>query len=223
MAGLLLLITLAYAIVLVMILFGYRPMPNWGGIPAVVGIPLAIAAAGLVVYIIFRIVTAQTETAISSNANWDNRFGEEKPHGFAVGTVVSLIFLWLLCFLAIVFSMYLLLPDRTASGGSNNKGTIDITFLQLNDIYEISPLDQGKISGVARLATVRKELLAQNRNTFTLLAGDFLSPSVIGTLIYDSTTKSRIAGMHMLECLNAAGLDLAVFGNHEYNILNRFL
>ena len=218
MAGLLLLTTLVYLVVLYTVVKKYISTQHWGGIPAVVGIPLAIAAAGFVVYIILRMVTAQTETSISSNAIRDYRLEEEKPRGFTVGTVVSLIFLWLLCFLAIVFSMYLLLPDRTASGGSNNKGTIDITFLQLNDIYEISPLDHGKISGVARLATVRKELLAQNRNTFTLLAGDFLSPSVIGTLIYDSTTKSRIAGMHMLECLNAAGLDLAVFGNHEFDI-----
>lgn len=218
LAGLLTVITLAYLFVLVTILLGYKPMQHWTGIPALLGIPLAIAAAGLVVYIIFRIVTAQSDAVISSDSNRDNRFVYEKSHGFAVRAVIPLILVWLLCFLAIVFSIYLLLPERTASGGTRDKGTIDITFLQLNDIYEISPLDHGKVSGIARLATIRKELMAHNKNTYTLLAGDFLSPSAIGTLIDDSVAKTRIAGMHMLECLNAVGLDLAVFGNHEFDI-----
>ena len=54
-----------------------------------------------------------------------------------------------------------------------------ITFLQINDVYEMSPV--GGEGGVARLATLRKRLLAANPNTFTILSGDLFSPSALGT------------------------------------------
>lgn len=100
---------------------------------------------------------------------------------------------------------------------SNAGFNIGFTILQMNDVYEISPLDHGKIGGMARVATIRKDLAAKNKNVYTVIAGDFLSPSAIGTL-YDSAAKAKIAGMQMLETLNSAGLNLAVLGNHEFDI-----
>ncbi|MBK8921371.1 MAG: bifunctional metallophosphatase/5'-nucleotidase [Saprospirales bacterium] len=86
-------------------------------------------------------------------------------------------------------------------------------FLHLNDVYEIAPLSDNS-GGLARVAALRKSLVAKNPNTFTVLAGDFISPSVIGTLKYEG---KRIRGRQMIECLNALGLNWVVFGNHEFD------
>lgn len=93
---------------------------------------------------------------------------------------------------------------------------IEFTILQVNDVYEISPLEGGKAGGLARLATVKKQLLRENPNTIAVLAGDFLSPSLIGTLKQEN--GERIAGQQMVEVLNAMGLDYATFGNHEFDL-----
>ncbi len=98
---------------------------------------------------------------------------------------------------------------------TTDDGKIEVVFLQLNDVYEITPLEGGKVGGLARVATLRDQLKAQNFNTITVLAGDFLNPSVIGTLKHEG---SRIAGRQMVEVLNALGLDLATFGNHEFDL-----
>jgi hypothetical protein len=55
-------------------------------------------------------------------------------------------------------SSLLLIAACTGSKKSTKKddNKIDITFLQLNDVYEIAPLDNGKVAGMARVATVSK-------------------------------------------------------------------
>ena len=88
-----------------------------------------------------------------------------------------------------------------------------ITFLQINDVYEMSPV--GGEGGVARLATLRQRLLAANPNTFTILSGDLFSPSALGTAKVDG---ERLAGKQMVAAMNAFGLDYATFGNHEFDI-----
>jgi len=93
---------------------------------------------------------------------------------------------------------------------------VEITILQLNDVYEIAPLEGGKVGGLARVATVKKELIKENPNTIAVLSGDFLSPSLIGTLKKEN--GERIAGQQMVETLNAMGLDYATFGNHEFDL-----
>jgi len=92
---------------------------------------------------------------------------------------------------------------------------VDFIILQLNDVYEIAPIEGGKVAGMARVATVRNELLAENPNVVTTLSGDFVSPSLIGTLMYE---EEKIAGKHMVEVMNALGVDYVVPGNHEYDI-----
>ncbi len=94
-------------------------------------------------------------------------------------------------------------------------GKIDITFVQVNDVYEIAPLENGKVGGMARVATLKKEQLLANKNTFLVLAGDFVSPSVYNSLKYEG---NRIRGKQMVDAMNAAGMDMVVFGNHEFDI-----
>jgi 5'-nucleotidase len=99
------------------------------------------------------------------------------------------------------------------SGGDD--GRILVTFVQVNDVYEIAPLSGGKEGGLARVATLKQAEKQRNANTFLLMAGDFLSPSVYNSLQYEG---KAIRGRQMVETLNAAGLDFAVFGNHEFDI-----
>ncbi|MGH9141412.1 MAG: bifunctional metallophosphatase/5'-nucleotidase, partial [Vicinamibacterales bacterium] len=81
-----------------------------------------------------------------------------------------------------------------------------LTFLQINDVYTTVPIDgQG---GLARVATLKQNLAKAGRTPFLVLAGDFLSPSV---------ASSVFRGEHMIAALNAAGLDLATLGNHEFD------
>lgn len=101
---------------------------------------------------------------------------------------------------------------QTATG---DNGKIDITLVQINDVYEIAPLDGGKAGGMARVATVKKEQLRNNANTILVMAGDFLSPSVYNSLKFEG---NRIRGKQMVDAMNMAGVDLAVFGNHEFDI-----
>lgn len=92
---------------------------------------------------------------------------------------------------------------------------IRVTILHLNDVYEITPLQGGRQGGLARVATLRKRLLAENPNTFTVLAGDLLSPSALGTARVDG---KPLAGAQIVSVMNALGLDLATFGNHEFDL-----
>jgi 5'-nucleotidase len=92
--------------------------------------------------------------------------------------------------------------------------TTEVVFLQMNDVYEIAPLEGGKFGGLARVSTLRQQLLKENPNTFTVLSGDFISPSAIATSDYNG---QKINGAQMVDVLNVMGLDFATFGNHEFD------
>lgn len=117
--------------------------------------------------------------------------------------------------LAIASLLFLSACSTTQKTGSNDNGTISVKFLQINDVYEIAPIEGGKTGGMARVATIKQAEKVTNPNTFLVIAGDFLSPSVYNSLKYED---KRIRGRQMVEALNAAGLDIAVFGNHEFDI-----
>jgi 5'-nucleotidase len=90
-----------------------------------------------------------------------------------------------------------------------------ISILHFNDVYEITPVEGGRSGGLARVATVRKQLLARGISLLTTLGGDFLSPSALGTARVDGEI---LAGKHMVAVLNAVGLDWTTLGNHEFDI-----
>ena len=92
---------------------------------------------------------------------------------------------------------------------------IQFTFVQVNDVYEIAPLSGGKYGGMARVAHVRDSIKAIQPNTFLVMAGDFLNPSLLGTLKLDG---ERIRGRHMIEVMNAMEFDVVTFGNHEFDL-----
>ena len=92
---------------------------------------------------------------------------------------------------------------------------IKVTFLQLNDVYEIDALGGGLFGGMDRVEFLHKELLKENPNTLLFMAGDFLNPSLIGTIKYGD---SRVRGKQMIEVMNAMNFDLVAFGNHEFDL-----
>lgn len=98
---------------------------------------------------------------------------------------------------------------------ATDDGRLSINFVQINDVYEIAPLGGGKEGGMARITTIKNKYLQQNPNTFLVIAGDFLSPSVYNSLKYQG---EYIRGRQMVEVMNAAGMDLAILGNHELDL-----
>lgn len=101
---------------------------------------------------------------------------------------------------------------RSASADSS---IVEVTLFQMNDVYEIEPLGKGKVAGLARVARLLREWKSRDPNTLAVLAGDFLSPSAIGTA---KVQGHRLNGEHMVAVLNTLGLDIATFGNHEFDL-----
>ena len=85
---------------------------------------------------------------------------------------------------------------------------IKVTLLQVNDVYQFAPVDNGKSGGLGRVLTLIKPIREKNPNTLFMMAGDTISPSV------ESITYK---GAQMIEAWNAIGLDYATFGNHEFD------
>lgn len=81
-----------------------------------------------------------------------------------------------------------------------------LTILQINDVYSTVPIDD--VGGLARVATIKKELIAAGRTPLLMIGGDFLSSSVASTVF---------KGEQMIAALNAIGLDVGTLGNHEFD------
>ena len=87
-----------------------------------------------------------------------------------------------------------------------------LTLLHVNDVYQISP--SGGHGGLAELMTLMEQERARSENTVATFGGDLLSPSVMSGL-----TK----GEQMINLFNAMGIDVGVFGNHEFDFGNDIL
>jgi 5'-nucleotidase len=109
--------------------------------------------------------------------------------------------------LALFCGLVLLVVLSTALPEAHER-LVHVTLLQLNDVYQLSPVDQGMRGGLARVATLRQQIMAESPHTLFLLAGDTISPSVASSLF---------KGAQMIAAWNALGLDYAVFGNHEFD------
>jgi 5'-nucleotidase / UDP-sugar diphosphatase len=82
-----------------------------------------------------------------------------------------------------------------------------LRFLLINDVYFGDTVRDGT-AGLARVAAIRDSLEHTGPVTF-VLAGDFLSPSLL---------SKWYRGEQMRQELNAARLDRATFGNHEFEL-----
>ncbi|WP_461414907.1 bifunctional metallophosphatase/5'-nucleotidase [Gemmatimonas sp.] len=83
-----------------------------------------------------------------------------------------------------------------------------VRMLLVNDVYVTDTLRDGK-GGLARVAALRDSIeRATGTKVLFVLAGDVLSPSVLG---------KWYGGAQMVDGFNAARLDLATLGNHEFD------
>ncbi len=82
-----------------------------------------------------------------------------------------------------------------------------LTLLTVNDVYEITPV-QGK-GGLAELMTLLRAERATATHHMTTVNGDFLSPSLMSALF---------KGAQMVTLFNTLGVDVVVFGNHEFDL-----
>ncbi|MEQ1824173.1 MAG: bifunctional metallophosphatase/5'-nucleotidase [Fimbriimonadaceae bacterium] len=113
---------------------------------------------------------------------------------------------YLLPIFALGFQKSTVMPWSTPGG-------VRFNLIQLNDIYEITPL-RGE-GGMAKVATVYQQMRAETPNTFVVVAGDFFSPSALGTAKVDG---ERLAGKQMVACMNAIPVKYVTFGNHEFDV-----
>ena len=117
----------------------------------------------------------------------------------SVSSTPSRLGLALVLFIAAIFS---------TAAQEKPQCNIKVTLLQVNDVYQFAPVDQGKSGGLGRVLTLTKSIRQQNPNALFLMAGDTISPSV------ESITYK---GAQMIEAWNTIGLDYATFGNHEFD------
>ncbi len=90
------------------------------------------------------------------------------------------------------------LPARAQNGS--------LTFLHVNDVYEIAPVKgQG---GFGPLMTLLRQERERDGQAITTVGGDFLSPSLLS-----GTTQ----GQQMITLFNAIKVDAVTFGNHEFD------
>lgn len=111
-----------------------------------------------------------------------------------------------------------LLAASAQSTPTPGPDAVHITILQLNDCYELLPAGGTDLGGVSRVATLRKQLLAKNPNTYTFLAGDLFSPSALGSTPIPFPSGPAFNGEQMVAGMNAIGVDLACLGNHETDV-----
>jgi 2',3'-cyclic-nucleotide 2'-phosphodiesterase (5'-nucleotidase family) len=86
------------------------------------------------------------------------------------------------------------------------RAAASLTILQVNDVYSTVPVNG--MGGLARVATIKRDLATAGRTPLLMIGGDFLSSSVASTVF---------KGEQMVAALNAAGLDIATLGNHEFD------
>lgn len=116
-------------------------------------------------------------------------------------------------FLILIFSLFLNACQNSQSLKKSEKSFI---ILSINDVYRGEGLDTGKIGGLARVKTIRDQLLAEDNAVLLLHAGDFLQPS------FSSRVNQGAAMIDTMNQLNGIqqGFDdnmIVTFGNHEFD------
>lgn len=81
------------------------------------------------------------------------------------------------------------------------------TIIHFNDVYDIQPNKKG-IAGIASFEANIRHLKKKYENNLLLFSGDCFSPSIL-TNIYE--------GKQMVYALNKLNIDVACYGNHEFD------
>lgn len=107
-----------------------------------------------------------------------------------------------------------LLPSGPAAAAETERR---LAIVAINDVYRVTASAESPEGGLARVATLARDLERHGYDVVVTLAGDFVSPSLETTL--------GSGGMHMIEALNAVegepGGSIRVvvsLGNHEFDL-----
>ncbi len=92
-----------------------------------------------------------------------------------------------------------------ATGANASAHEIKISFLHFNDMYEIAAVDGA--GGFAQLAAVLKREEAKNPHSIVTFGGALVGPAALA---------SRAKNAPMIDLANAAGIDVAVFGQPDF-------
>jgi len=102
--------------------------------------------------------------------------------------------------------------STSADGPKRDAG---FTLLQINDTYKIEGLEAGRVGGLGRVRTLRRELEAEGREVLIVHAGDLLFPSVMSKYL---DAEPMIATLNLLDGSEGRDERLFVgFGNHEFD------
>src|ERR1700730_2384843 len=96
----------------------------------------------------------------------------------------------------------------TAAVQQQRECPVRVTLLQVNDVYQFDPVDGGARGGLARVLTLRKQIMSESPHALFLLAGDTIAS--VGR-------SNNYQGKQMIDAWNSSGLDYATFGNHEFD------
>lgn len=104
---------------------------------------------------------------------------------------------------------------RTQAAAAAARGERTAVLLTVNDIYRIEGLEDGRVGGLARVRSLRKELERDHPDLLLLHGGDFLFPS-FASRMYNG--EQMVAVLNTLDGDTAAFDErlIAVFGNHEF-------
>lgn len=87
----------------------------------------------------------------------------------------------------------------------------EVHIVHFNDVYNLQPQHKEEpVGGAARFMTILRELKAElaPQKVLVCMSGDFVGPSL---------TSSFSKGAHIIDAMNAVGVDYATFGNHEFD------
>jgi len=140
------------------------------------------------------------ERNLPARRNIDNNQPGRSSRRFALGRLPIL----LLLMLALSAGSFAVKPAAQTTGDR----VVRVTLLQLNDVYQILPSDLDGSGGLARIATLKKQILSESDNMIFVLAGDTISPS-LESIVFK--------GQQMIDLWNILGLNVAVYGNHEFD------
>ncbi|XP_078365023.1 uncharacterized protein LOC144649408 isoform X1 [Oculina patagonica] len=97
--------------------------------------------------------------------------------------------------------------ERNSSVRTNTETkSTQMTILHFNDVYNIEPREKEPVGGAARFAT--KVASLRHLNPLIVFSGDCLNPS---------TMSSVTSGKQMIPILNALNVNIAVYGNHDFD------
>lgn len=112
--------------------------------------------------------------------------------------------------LSFLISLLITACQTPLSSQTHSSDTLTVQILALNDFHgALLPPNNGSIGGIAHIATLIKQLRAENVNTIVVGSGDLVGGSpLLSAMFNDEPT---------ITALNAIGMDVSVVGNHEFD------